>query len=323
MTAALQELPLCSLVVPSYRRPAQLSGCLAALAELDYPGERLEVIVVDDGGDIPLDPVVRRFEGTLDVRLLRVTHGGQARARNLAAREARGELLAFTDDDCRPTRSWLRLLAERYLADPGNAYGGHTVNILADNAYAATSQLVLDLGYAQQNVDRTSAHFFTSNNLVVPAGGFRTVEGFDERFRTSEDRDFCDRWIAAGMTLTYVPEAIVLHAHPLTLKRFVRQHFQYGRGAFLFHRARSRRWSQPVRIDPGFHFKVMTHPLRTETGRRAAKLTLLLQVWNLANTAGFLWEWAHSRGGPAASAARGSDASPVEPVAPRRDPLPK
>jgi hypothetical protein len=50
-------------------------------------------------------------------------------------------------------------------------------------------------------------------NIAVHADTFRKVEGFRPRFRTSEDRDFCDRWLAAGNGLAYAPDAVVRHAH--------------------------------------------------------------------------------------------------------------
>ena len=60
-----------SVIVPTYSRPAALSECLTALAALDYPPERFEVIVVDDGSDQPLDHVVYPFREKLTLQLFR------------------------------------------------------------------------------------------------------------------------------------------------------------------------------------------------------------------------------------------------------------
>src|SRR5439155_25866474 len=135
--------PFCSVIVPTYRRPSQLRECLAALAELDYPRGRFEVIVVADGGGVSPEALAETLGERVRATLLSGPRAGPAAARNAGAARARGELLAFTDDDCRPARSWLRRLAERHLEQPERALGGHTVNALAENVFSAASQLVI------------------------------------------------------------------------------------------------------------------------------------------------------------------------------------
>ena len=110
--------PFCSVIVPTHRRPAQLAECLAALARLDYPPDRYEVIVVDDGGGMPLDDVLEPFRDRMAVSCLTGRRAGPAAARNAGAARARGDLLAFTDDDCRPRPDWLRRLAGRGAPGP-------------------------------------------------------------------------------------------------------------------------------------------------------------------------------------------------------------
>jgi len=280
--------PSVSVIVPTRRRPLALARCLAALAQLDHPAERLEVIVADDGGTLgPFSPP----EGQR-VRILRMAWRGPAAARNAAAAVAEGDVVAFTDDDCEPDRGWLRELLPAISA--GVAGGGHTTNRLPDNAYAATSQHVQDLVYAHFNCRPADARFIASNNLAVPRADFAAVGGFDgRRFRgAAEDRDFCDRWRASGGRLVYVPEAVVRHAHDLDLPGFWRQHFGYGRGAACFHAARAARGSGRLRDDMPFHFDPAlwraTFELRPR--RRAARTAALLMVWQVANATGFACE---------------------------------
>ncbi|HEY0404993.1 MAG TPA: glycosyltransferase, partial [Pyrinomonadaceae bacterium] len=59
-----------SIIIPTYERPAQLASCLQAITLLDYPLERFEVIVVDDGGAQSLESLIEQFSGRLDIRLL-------------------------------------------------------------------------------------------------------------------------------------------------------------------------------------------------------------------------------------------------------------
>ena len=286
------DVPFFSVIVPTYNRPGQLADNLRSLASLDYPRERFEVLIVDDGSACPLDPVLRSFRGALDLTLLRQRNRGPAAARNAGAARARGELLAFTDDDCRPAPGWLRALAKCLGAAPDRAVGGRTVNALPANPYSAATQLLLEYVYEYCHADVARGPFFASNNLALRADRFQTIGGFDIAFprAAAEDRDLCDRWIQQGYQLAYAPEAVVYHAHPLSFRTFCRLHFNYGRGAFTFHRARDRRGSRSLLVRPPFYLKLPLSPLRGQRGRRALWLSALLALSQGANGAGFAWE---------------------------------
>ncbi len=285
--------PLFSVIVPTYGRPGQLTTCLQALAHLHYPREHFEVIVVDDGGATPLDAVIVPFHDRLDVTLLRHPHAGPAAARNTGAARAKGQFLAFTDDDCRPALDWLQTLQRRFALVPNQIVGGRTCNALSENPYSTASQIIIDVVYAYYNANPAQARFFASNNLALPASHFLAVGGFDVTFTTSEDRELCDRWLHHGYGMTYAPEVIVYHAHTLTLRAFWWQHFNYGRGAFRFHRIRARRGSGRFRQELKFYTRLpslLGRSLSQERGRRILLLAALMLVWQGANVAGFLWE---------------------------------
>jgi GT2 family glycosyltransferase len=274
------RLPFFSIVVPTYERPAQLSLCLQALARLDYPAEKFEVVVVDDGTANPPNDISRQFPASLQI--LRHDRTGPAGARNFGSLHARGEFLAFTDDDCQPDPRWLRELAPYCAANPDRIIGGRTINALPQNPYSETSQAIIDAVYSHFNPDPDDACFFASNNFAVSAELFRQMNGFAERFATSEDREICARWRSAGRKLSYAPKAIVHHAHDLSLRSLWRQHFGYGRGARRFHRARSLQGDPPFKPELAFYRQLFRG--------RSLQLTALLLWAQLANAAGFFWE---------------------------------
>jgi GT2 family glycosyltransferase len=288
-------LPLCSVIVPTHRRPEQLATCLESLAALDYPADRYEVVVVDDGGDPRLDAVAERFHGRLAATWIRQARQGPAGARNQGAARARGELLAFTDDDCRPTPGWLRRLAEEHARGSQVILGGHTRNALVGNPFSTTSQLIIDAGYDWHNRDRDDARFLTSNNLAVPAAGFRDIGGFDAAFVTSEDRDLCDRWVASGRRMRYLPDAVVEHAHDLTLRGFCRQHFGYGRGSRRFHLAHARRTGRRIRLEAPFYLGLHRRGWSYQGVGRKLEIQAALLVWHAVNSAGYVCQWWRSR----------------------------
>jgi len=280
------KTPLFSIVIPTYNRPKQLASCLQAISGLTYPRDRFEVIVVDDGGHTPLDVIVKSFSDRLVVRLITQTNSGPALARNRGAFDAQGDFLAFTDDDCRPSSSWLHALADAFLETPDCGVGGKTINSLPDNPYSTTSQLLLDYLYEYYNQNLHGAKFFASNNMAFPRKAFLESGGFDAKYRqaAAEDRELCDRWVSQGRRLQYVPEALVSHAHSLALGTLWQQHFSYGRGAFFFHRMRAERGGGPVKVEPlSFYLNMVRYPFKHVSLRRAMPISFLLMITQIAN----------------------------------------
>lgn len=288
-----QALPSFSVIVPTYRRPAQLRACLGALASVDYPDDHLEVIVVNDGNPALPESIVSSFRDQLNVTLILQPHAGPAAARNTGAAHAKGDFLAFTDDDCLPASDWLRALQARFAITPEYLIGGRTLNALPANSYSTASQLLIDYLYTYYNADPNRARFLTSNNLALSAARFRTIGGFDKTSlrAAAEDRELCDRWLHNGYRMTYAPEAVVYHAHALMFGTFWQQHFNYGRGAFYFHQVRARRGQGRIRLEPSsFYLQLFRYPSSQVHGRHALVLAVLLGVTQGANAAGFLTE---------------------------------
>ena len=317
-----REYPSFSVVVPTYNRPERLAVCLAALDHLDYPRDRFEVIVVDDGSARPPDATVAVFRDRLAVALVAAPHAGPAAARNTGAARAAGTHLAFTDDDCAPDPGWLQALAISLVAAPHALVGGRTVNALPDNPYATASQLLVDYLYGYYNTEAGGARFFASNNMALATDRFHALGGFDTTFplAAGEDREICDRWRAHGWPLVYAPAAIVRHAHALTLRRYWRQHLNYGRGAFYFHRARARRGDGRIRVEPSrFYLEFGRYPWRRVRGPRVVPLATLLVLSQVGNTLGFMQERAAHALADAGRERAEATGSPVRLLAPPRN----
>jgi HAD superfamily hydrolase (TIGR01549 family) len=282
-----------SIIIPTYGRLQRLANCLTALSQLKYAPDDYEVIVVDDGSPESPAPIVEA-QRSVRARLIRQGHAGPAAARNLGAAAATRPYLAFTDDDCAPAPDWLTHLANGLRDNPLCAVGGQTINALSANPYSTASQALVTFMYSHFNADPQRARFFTSNNMALATDSFQAISGFDQHFpfAAGEDRDFCDRWLAKGYSLRYIPEAILYHSHGLTWRSFWQQHFNYGRGAYQFHRARALRNHAPVAFEPStFYFNLGLQPLKAAPGRQRSLalvgLTLLSQI---ANAAGYFQE---------------------------------
>lgn len=203
--------PDVSVVVPTHSRETRLAFVLEALAEQTLARERFEVIVVRSPGG-PDGPLTEA-PPDLDVKFLRSEIRGPAAQRNLGWRNARGRLIAFTDDDCRPTADWLeRMLAAE--AGPDTFLQGRT-GPDPDEGH-------LLQGFARtMEVDRFDAWAPTCN-IVYPRAVLERIDGFDESFPDAwgEDTDMAQRAIEAGAEQHYIEEAVVHHA---VLPRLLRQ----------------------------------------------------------------------------------------------------
>jgi GT2 family glycosyltransferase len=262
---------------------------------LEPPSGGHEVIVVDDASADPLDGAVAPFAGRLALTLIRAPKGGPAAARNLGAAHARGEYLAFTDDDCEPSENWLQALDRCFQQEPEGLVGGRTANAVTRNLYSEASQCLLDFLYGwQESKSGCGPRFFASNNLAVSRFRFESLGGFSPAypFAAAEDRDFCARWIERGWELVYAPAAQVLHFHALSPFGFLLQHFTYGRGARTFHTARAARGAgSRVREPWRFYAGMIRHAMRKGAEfPHALILAMLILVSQLANAAGYFLE---------------------------------
>jgi GT2 family glycosyltransferase len=112
-----QVLPSASVVVPTnLARPEQLRASLVALDALDHPD--FEVVVVDNSRPGPADVLPELVAGLSRVRVVREPVPGISAARNAGVRSARGEVVAFTDDDVRVDPRWLRAITTRFALRP-------------------------------------------------------------------------------------------------------------------------------------------------------------------------------------------------------------
>jgi hypothetical protein len=162
------------------------------------------------------------------------------------------------------------------------------LNGISSNPYAEVAQIILDLIGRYEISTRGEPSFFPSNNLAFPVDALRLMGGFDESFRTAEDRELCRRWRFAGHGFNNVPAAVVAHDPQLNFGGFMRRCFAYGRGAARFHTSGGDGsfWAAVL-----FHFRL---PLlaRNEVIARGlrggARFIGLLLLWEAANLAGFV-----------------------------------
>jgi glycosyltransferase involved in cell wall biosynthesis len=287
---------LVSVVVPTRDRASSLRACLDAISV--QTARPLEVLVVDDGSTSP-DEIAAVVSATPQARLLRADGRGPAAARNAGAREARGSILCFTDDDCVPQAEWAERLAAA-IERGADAAAGTTLS--AGGALADASELVAQAPARVRPPAGSDLAFAPSNNLACARAVWAAVP-FDESYpaAAAEDREWCNRLARTGYVLRLEPDARIVHAQDLTLRSFLARQVRYGHGAYRFRRVTASRQLEP----PGFY----TAFLRDAFGH-GARVGLLVSAAQVATLLGYAQGWAASRRRPGAVIDReaGSDA---------------
>jgi glycosyltransferase involved in cell wall biosynthesis len=194
-----------SVLVPTFRRPDLLRRCLAKLAQQDIEPDQFEVIIADDGNDGATKAAVDEFGKNTAVRFRYVRVGpahGPAAARNAGWRAARGEVIAFTDDDCLPEPNWLST-GMKAIRETGAA--------------AATGRVIVPLPEKPTDYQRDAAGLsrgeFVTANCFVRRAILEQIGGFDERFTVAwrEDSDLQFTLLERGSAIEPAPQAVVVH----------------------------------------------------------------------------------------------------------------
>jgi GT2 family glycosyltransferase len=223
-----------SVVVASRGRPLRLRWLLNALEEQTLPAGSFEVVVVHGYDDATrarfLDGHPLDRAGVL--RQVGPPEGGgvPARQRNLGWRAARADLVAFTDDDCRPEPDWLERLLESAERRPRTVVQGATrPDPLEHDVFAAPHVHTLEVD--------PPGRFAQTCNILYPRPLLERLDGFDERAVTGEDIELSLRAREAGAELIAAPHAVVNHAvEAFTLPAFLRLNLRWRHLAYVVKR---------------------------------------------------------------------------------------
>lgn len=207
-----------SVITPTYNRPHLLKKLLDSLVQQGVSAESYEVIVVSDGSTDGTHAFLDAYCSELPTfRYIVQENQGPAAARNCGLEAAKGEIIAYTDDDCVAAPNWIEEIAELFDARP-DVIGmeGQTVTI-DDQVTPFTHQVV------------GSGECYASCNAAYRREPLREIGGFDRSFfYGNEDVDVAWRIMKLG-TVVYNERMVIIHPPiPLTFMKFVRVPETYG-----------------------------------------------------------------------------------------------
>jgi glycosyltransferase involved in cell wall biosynthesis len=219
----LPRCPKVSVVVACYNGGRTLQPCLDSLVHLNYPS--YEVIVVDDGSTDITPQVASLYK---NFHTLTQAHQGLSVARNAGLFAGDGEVVAFTDADCRADADWLYYLVADLLKGSFVGVGGHNF-LPPDDSAVAAAVMVSPGGPAHVMLTDRQAEHIPGCNMAFYKWALVEVGGFDPIFhRAGDDVDMCWRLQERGYKIGFSPPGFVWHYRRSTVGAYLRQQSGYG-----------------------------------------------------------------------------------------------
>ena len=230
--AAREARPELSVVVATYNRAALLEDLVSDLEKQTLPAGSFEVLIVDDGSQMPAKPVLERLTPSYALRVIEQPNGGPASARHRGIVEAKGDVILIVDDDMRLPATLLFEHLQRHRE-------GHSVVLGHIRAAPRLHQMPLFERFHAQQLDRQVAAFrsglpargvhLCTGNVSFRRADYIAVGGFDRSLARSEDRDLGIRLERAGARFTFAENAYTVHESDHTsLEVWLKRAFLYG-----------------------------------------------------------------------------------------------
>jgi glycosyltransferase involved in cell wall biosynthesis len=216
-----------SVVIPAKNEEAYIGKCLEALAALDFPSTRMEVVVVDNDSTDATLRVARSFTDRLQLTILSRPGGTISALRNVGARAARGRVLAFLDADCFPNADWLSSAV-------GLMQKNEDMVVGADLLIPADSTWVARTWYESKPIrEFERVPWVPSGDMLMSRAVFDAVGGFNESIETNEDCELCLRVRMAGFSVYAASSIAVVHARtPQTITELFHKEVWHGTHVF-------------------------------------------------------------------------------------------
>ena len=249
-----------SVVVPTHNRKDYLRKCLEALGDQSYPGDRYEIIVVDDGStDGTKETLAEASKSITNLRYFSQPQGGPAKARNLGIEKAKGPIVLFTGDDCIADS---RLLEEHNKSHRKN----RNVAVLGHVDWHPDLEVTPFMDYIgrtfqfcypriEEESSCVSFCFFYTSNISVHKDIFSRTGLFDEDFKDAafEDTEMGYRIWRAGFRIVYNRRALTYHYHPTTMRGFLERQIRCGMAAATL-------YSMHPELEDVIHIDDLTRP---------------------------------------------------------------
>ena len=221
-------LPEVSIIIAARNAEKELPITLHKLKSIDYPREKMEVIVVNDNSNDNTASVAYNLCNKVITRNVR---GGCSGARNTGIVNSGKEILVFIDTDVFVTKDWLEKLVQPFKDDMVWATGGFINNIINDNN-SLSKYIQYNLEYRKRSKYPKSV---PGSNSAFRKIVFEKLGLLNTDLEGSEDTEISYRILNAGYKLVFVEDAIVYHPFPSSLIVFFRKAVLYAKNRTIMY----------------------------------------------------------------------------------------
>jgi glycosyltransferase involved in cell wall biosynthesis len=216
----------CSLINPAYNSEKTINCCLDAALNQSISKDAYEIIVADDGSIDNTANIVSKYDS---VKLIRQSNHGPATARNHGAKEAKGEILIFTDSDCEIDADFIKYILYQFEKNAQIVGVQGAYKTKQKEFIAQFGQAEIETRYIKMEQNRY-IDFIGTYAAAYRADVFRRYGGFDTSFPAAcgEDAELSYRLNEDGYKLVFSRLAFAYHLHPTTLKKYLRVKFYRG-----------------------------------------------------------------------------------------------
>ncbi|HXR81615.1 MAG TPA: glycosyltransferase [Saprospiraceae bacterium] len=230
----LTSLPFISIIIPAKNEEKLIRSCITSLHALDYPKEKLEIIVVDGLSTDQTDIVARELGATVVSNVKQTVSPG----RNIGFENAKGELIAFTDADCIADKNWLASSVKYFEQDETVAcVGGPNLTPESESNFGKAVGFVFDQPifaagsiHARELKEMKEVSSIPGCNAIYRQEVLAKVMPLDESMLTGDDTLLNRKILDLGYKLLYTPDVSVLHFRRPTPGRLWKQFYRYAIG---------------------------------------------------------------------------------------------
>lgn len=223
-----------SVIIPSYNSGLTIEGCLSSVLQQDYPREKYEVIVIDDGSSDESDKLILKYP----VMLLMQKHSGPGAARNKGLRYAKGEIIIFLDSDCTVDVDWISTHVQAHgnqsRTKPVGCIGGAIKPSLNDTNFIELCDYYSSW-YSPPRVHKGKEYeYLPSTNLSMRKKVMDEMGGFEESLWCGEDIALGMKLREFGYSIIHNPSILCYHRNRRTIKTYLYHHYNWGEFAPSF-----------------------------------------------------------------------------------------
>ncbi len=215
-------LPTVSVIVAVFNAEKTIEDCLQSLLKLNYPREKLELILVDNGSTDKTRTLMERHNGAFHI--VKEEKRGPAAARNRGLRKAKGEVIAFTDSDCVVDDNWLLHIVSPLQDLQVGAVGGRILSKGPD----AIQRFYEQVSDHERAIRKFKPPYVITMNWASRMSVLSEAGLFDENLRRGEDVDLSFRMQQSGYSFVFQPDAIIYHQNEPTLGSLFRKGYLHG-----------------------------------------------------------------------------------------------